>query len=145
MRGTREKLCLQQALAKFLGRIGVNDYTAAGTHGSASSVKLQRADSHIEDRLMRREKADRARVHAARRVFKLGDKLHGPHLGRTRHRSTWKQRAENVMETDFGPQFGADGRSHLPKRRVPLNRKKFLDLHASGARNAAQVAAHKIE
>ncbi len=52
---------------------------------------------------MRREKSDRARIHAARRVFELGDKLHGAHLGRTCHRATCgKQSArKNIVKTNF--------------------------------------------
>src|ERR1700722_11842581 len=125
MCGAREKLRLQQALAKFLGRIGINDYAAAGTHASARAIKFKSTDGYVEDRLARREKSDSAGVDAARRVFKLGDKLHGPDLGRACHRSTGKQRAENFMETYFGPQFGTDGRSHLPKSWQPIHGKEL--------------------
>ncbi len=47
MHGAREKLRLQQALAKLLGRIGVNDHATTRSHSSTSPVELQRANGHM--------------------------------------------------------------------------------------------------
>src|SRR5208337_3496633 len=80
MRRPCKERCLQQTLAVLLRRTGVDDDAAAdahgSTHGSEPALELGRANGRIEDRLPRRKKTDGARVHAARRVFKLGEQLH---------------------------------------------------------------------
>ena len=76
---------------------------AARAHDStyiaaAPSFELKRANGHVENRFARREEADGARIHTARRIFEVGQQLHGPHLGSARHEPEGKS-ARKIQST----------------------------------------------
>ena len=145
MRRTGKERCLEQTFAVLVCRLGVNDDAAAGAHGSAAALQLQRANGHVEDRLPRRKEADGARVHAARRVFERGEQLHRTHLGRARYGSRRKERAKNLVNAHLGPQLRTHRRSHLPERSVTLHIEQPVRMHRTGSRHAAQVVAQQVD
>ena len=50
--------------------------------------------------------AHRSRVDASRRILEVADDLHGPHLGRPRHRPAREQRPQHVRRPKAGKQAG---------------------------------------
>ena len=48
------------------------------------------------------------------------------------------------METGLGPQFRADGRSHLPERGITLHGKEPFYLYAACLRNSAEIVPHQV-
>ncbi len=144
-RGCGEELGFEQALAKFLVCIGVNDDAAADAHRAIFAVELKRADGDIEDGLPRREKADGACIDAARRFLDPGRQLHGAHLGRSGDGAAGEERTEDFLEADFRAELAGYRRGHLPDNGIALDGEKIAHTHAAEAAQAAEIVAHQVD
>src|SRR5580693_4551308 len=100
--GMGEELGLEQALAIFVGGLGVDDDAAAHAETGAAALERESPNGYTEDRLLPREKTDGSGVDAARLTFNFRKQLHCADLRRSRDGAAGEKRPQRSADSNFG-------------------------------------------